>query len=85
MAFFCTKSGVRIVAPGISKSAGGDVQEYEGDEAAMAAERVAAQKLAELAKTDNEAQPSPEALKAASAAAEDELTKPRAHQAPPKK
>lgn len=28
MAFFCTKTGARIVAPGVSIAAGGDVREY---------------------------------------------------------
>lgn len=81
MAFFCTKSGVRIVAPGISKSAGGDIAEYEGTDASASAEQAARSKLAEMAKSDHEAEPSPEAVKAAGAAAEEELTKPRADKA----
>ncbi len=77
MAFFCMKSGVRIVAPGVAKSFGGDIPEYDGSDASESAEKVARAKLVELAKADNEAQPSPEAVKAAGAAAEEELTKPR--------
>lgn len=79
MAFFCERSGVRIVAPGIAKSAGGDVAEYDhASEISEAAEKAAGAKLVELAKADNESQPSPEALGAAKAAAEEEITKPRA-------
>lgn len=82
MAFFCERSGVRIVAPGIAKSAGGDVAEYDhASEVCDAAERAAGLKLIELAQAENEASPSPEALKAAKAAAEDEITKPRAEKA----
>lgn len=81
MAFFCTKTGVRIVAPGVSKGAGGDIAEYDGDDSGKAAEMAAQMKLAEMAKADNEALPSAEAQKAAAIAAEEELTKPRAEKA----
>ncbi|MGK3981322.1 hypothetical protein WMF38_57525 [Sorangium sp. So ce118] len=81
MAFFCTKSGVRTIAPGIAKSAGGDIPEYDGTDVSDAAETAARAQLSELAKHDNEAQPSPEALGAAANAAVEELTKPSAGKA----
>lgn len=81
MAFFCTVSGARIVAPGIAKSAGGEIPDYDGTEGSDAADAAARLKLSELAKHDNEAQPSPEALSVAATAAVEELTKPRAEKA----
>jgi hypothetical protein len=77
MAFFCIKSGVRIVAPGIAKSAGGEIPDYDGTEHSDAAEAAARGKLSGLAKHEAEAQPAPEALEAAKDAAVEELTKPR--------
>jgi hypothetical protein len=81
MAFFCIKSGARIVAPGIAKSAGGDIPDHDGTEGSDAADAAARLKLSELAKHDNEAQPSPDAIGAAANAAVEELTKPRAEKA----
>jgi len=39
MIYFCTKSGVRIVAPGVARSAGGDVEEYVEPAAATVSSR----------------------------------------------
>jgi hypothetical protein len=52
MAFFCIKSGVRIVAPGVAISAGGNVQEYVEPE--TSAESATAAGLSELAKHEAE-------------------------------
>lgn len=76
MAFFCTVSGVRIVAPGIAKCAGGAIPEYDATEVSDAAERVARDVIVTHRKSDLEAEPSPEAIKAAGEAALDVITSP---------
>ena len=67
--FFCDKSGARIVAPGISKSAGGDVPDFDGSEAHLNAEAVARRALSENRKSPTEQTPSVDALVKAKQAA----------------
>ncbi len=69
MAFFCDKSGVRIVAPGTSKAAGGIVPEHDGSDAAIKAEQAAVEALHAGRKSAEEIVPSAEATKAAVASA----------------
>ncbi len=79
MAFFCMKSGVRIVAPGVAKSAGGDVAEYVESPVHDLAESAALKAIASKRKSDTETAPSAEALAAAVVAAAEVIeTEPKA-------
>ncbi len=69
MAFFCDRTGVRIVAPGTSKSAGGTVPEHDGTDMAVKAEQAAIDALHAGRKSAEEIVPSADATKAAVAAA----------------
>jgi hypothetical protein len=78
MAFFCQESGVRIVAPGVSKDIdkANGMPVYDGSDAAIAAELSATRTLKGLRQNDAEAGPSPDAIKASREAALTEFTKP---------
>lgn len=69
MAFFCEKTGARVVAPGISKSAGGIVPEHDGSAAHIAAEMAAEKSLAGARQSPTEAAPSAIAIQSAVLAA----------------
>jgi len=84
MAFFCNRSGVRIVAPGIAKSAGGDVPDFDSSDAASAAESAARSTIAASRLEESEVGPSPDTIAKANAAAMDEMTRPKAKPAPAK-
>ena len=76
MAFFCSVSGVRTIAPGVAKCAGGTVPEYDESDASIDAERAARATIEAMRKSPEEVEPSPEAVKAAENAALDQLTSP---------
>jgi len=69
MAFFCTVTGNRILAPGISKAAGGEVPEHDGTDLADEAEHAARAALAKASLSAIEGAPSAQAIAAAVAAA----------------
>jgi hypothetical protein len=78
MAFFCIKSGARIVAPGIAISAGGSVPDFDDSATIHAeAENAARAVLSSAAAKKDEGAPSPELIAAASKAAETVLTNPK--------
>ncbi len=81
MAFFCDRTGVRIVAPGVSKSAGGIVPEHDGSEAHDAAENAAIKALLSARKSAEEIGASPEAKAGAVVAALAVLTPKEEHKA----
>ena len=68
MAYFCDKSGVRVVAPGTSRSAGGSIPEHDGTAKAHAAESACVTALKSQVRGDYEL-PKPETVKAAVQAA----------------
>lgn len=78
MAFFCQESGVRIVAPGVSKDIdkANGMPLHDGSYACVAAEAAATRALKSMRLSDAEAGPSPDAIKAAREAALAEFTKP---------
>jgi hypothetical protein len=77
MAFFCIKSGARIVAPGIAVSAGGAIPDFDGAKPEHAvAEHSAAVVLASVPGKDD-GEPTPAAKEAAVRAAESVLTDPK--------
>lgn len=70
MAFFCTQTGARLVAPGISIKVGGTVAEYEGTAQHIAAETAAEKALAAARLSPTEIAASAEAIEAAAKAAQ---------------
>jgi hypothetical protein len=71
--FFCPKSGARILAPGLSTTAGGDIPVHRGSERCAAAESAARHELAKHHPHPNEAPGAPAlaaSVKAARAAYE---------------
>ena len=76
MAFFCTVSGVRIIAPGVAKSAGGTIPDHDGTESSNSAEQAARATMVAMRKSPDEIEPSPEAMKAAENSALEQLTAP---------
>lgn len=88
MAFFCTQTGARIVAPGVSLDAdkNGGVPAHDGSKAAMLAEAAAIETLSKGRRSDVEGEPSGDVQETARAAArrahaetsKDEPTKPDA-------
>lgn len=76
MAFFCDETGVRIVAPGVSVSAGGSVPMHDGTAYAAAAEHAADCELAKYRDAKGDTRISPEIEKACLMAAMASLAKP---------
>jgi hypothetical protein len=70
MAFFCTQTGARIVAPGVHQSVQPNgVPAHDGSDAAVAAEEAAVAALSGSRRHDLEAEPAPSAQEQARNAA----------------
>lgn len=71
MAFFCTQTGARIVAPGVSLDAdkSNGVPVFDGSKAAIAAETAAIETLAKGRRSEVEGEPNADAQTAARSAA----------------
>lgn len=65
MAFFCPQSGARVVCPGVSKSVGGNVPDYDGSDAHVAAESAAILALQQARRSPEEVAASPDGIAAA--------------------